>query len=917
MKHKISIFSLTLFSSFTLAACSFVKEETVPNYREILYGDDSINPTAIKIDKEKLSLHIGDKETLAIEFTPAKCNKALKWTSDAPGVVGVDDVGNIVAKKVGKAIISAKTINNIVAQCEVEVEDTTVTSITLDVTEIDMDINTTYSIGDYKVEPSNSKPNIKYEVSSNSQGIISVDEYGKITALKSGQGVVYIYDDNNNNGMFNQNSEVFASVIVNVIEKVGVEITNTVNAPFFPTQKNVSLTNLTNPTTIPIVTFNMTQSIPYIEGGSLDTMYKNFFKASYNIELNSSSFYKTYTDYFAYESTGGSVRFYTDDNTIVLHDWHKFVSMFYSTNNGYPLDICQPSTNSMVNGSTKTKTIQNHTSDVSIQLSDYSLRIIKYNDKLYIPFEVASTFIFHNIANFVFDGAKIFNPYECLDYKKTIPFFFSSKNAFSFYDDNIGLMTFVKTTSSSGTIYRTENKDDFGYYINGQFTFNSDKTGSYVLGYNNTGSFTEFTRTFNSFNFTYTESSNIINIKLENSSNVDYYVNTSNSNFASNQFLSGYKDYAYYALCLKLDYFYGLKHKLSSESFTEFFKSAELSLYKKSLTGSGQGLLKKDTIYNLYRSAQDVNEVSEIVSNFFSYYLGDGHTGFKIPSVFGTLSGYIMNVSTSNNTSARINNLRNSLSNLKAKKTAALNLDSNATLPNDVLTNSDSSMAILQFSKFAGNTIPKGTSYTSFKDQSDLVYTDKINTENFKTIAKQLAIFSESSTMKNIVFDTTLNGGGQVRLVPQLLAFMTSDPTIVVRSTITGGVTEYHYAVDLNGDGTYGGADDNLADKFKFYILQSSYSFSSANAFSACAKLTGAATLIGDQRSGGGSCIVSYGNDAFGNTFELSGTLEIMRSNNQGGFVSDDDGAEADKVIDREYFYKPNALYSVLPSPKV
>ena len=153
-------------------------------------------------------------------------------------------------------------------------------------------------------------------------------------------------------------------------------------------------------------------------------------------------------------------------------------------------------------------------------------------------------------------------------------------------------------------------------------------------------------------------------------------------------------------------------------------------------------------------------------------------------------------------------------------------------------------------------------------------------------------------------------------LVPLLLAFMTNDPSMVVKSTITGGITEYHYSVDLNGNGVYGEESDSLSSRFKFFILQSSYSFSSASAFSAVAKNTGAATIIGDQRSGGGSCMVTYGNDSLGNLFRLSGTLESMMADGNSGYVSDDDGIIADQTIDREYFYKPNTLASAITGLK-
>ena len=926
MRYKLKLFSSIIFPCVFLTGCTFIGKDLTTNYHELINGENSINPTAIKINKEKLSLLVGQKESLSISFTPEKCNKLLKWTSNAPSIIAVDDVGNVVAKKVGKGVVTAKTINNIIASCEIEVTDVDVEKITLEENDIEMQVDSTYSISNYNVEPSNSLPNIKFEVASNSREFISVDDYGKVTALKSGQGEVYVYDDNNKNGTFNPNSEVFSSLRISVLQKSDAKIETSVNARFFATP----LENIDSAPTVTVVTFNMTQAVPYIEASQVNKMFSTYFKLKHKID--NYNIYKKYSDYHSFETNGGGIRFYAKDNVMVLHNWQKYISMFYATNNGLPLDICSPNESTNVKGSSKTKTIKNHEEDVRIQLSDYSLRIIDYNGSLYMPFDIASSFIFHNITNYVFDGEKIYNPSDTINYKNTIPYFLSSNSAFSFYDNKAGgqIVFYKKPTSDSSIkyLYQSTNLDDFGNYINAQMVFKNDGTGSYISGINKTGSYTEFDSDYllRSFNFTFklNTTQTTIGVKLEGSSDYDYYINTIDSNFGKNSFPSGYKDYSYYSLCLKLDYFYGLKWKLvGNGSFMDFFKNNEITYYKTNFFSKENEVpvfLKKETIYNLYRSAESVDDVSKIVYTLFTYWLGDGHTGIKYASPLGSLSAYAVSMGKKFSTSDRNSALKNKNSELKNKKITAMSL-SQYTLTDKVLFSTDKSLAILQFGSFDGSNIPKNTNYTKYKNDGSLVYSGdsnanhySVNKETFKNFAKQLANLPTAT--KNIVVDTTINGGGAVKVVPLLLSFMTSDPTIVVRSTITGGITEYHYEVDLNGDGNYGTANDNLSSNLKFFILQSNYSFSSATAFSACAKINGAATIIGENFSGGGSCVVSYGNDALGNSFQLSGTLEIMMPNNSGNYVSDDNGVPADQIINSDYFYSADSLKGVINNLK-
>ena len=80
--------------------------------------------TGVKLDKERLSLYVGDTETLTATITPTDAdNKEVEWTSDNPQVATVSD-GKVTAVAAGKAKINVTTLDGaLTAACEVVVEE--------------------------------------------------------------------------------------------------------------------------------------------------------------------------------------------------------------------------------------------------------------------------------------------------------------------------------------------------------------------------------------------------------------------------------------------------------------------------------------------------------------------------------------------------------------------------------------------------------------------------------------------------------------------------------------------------------------------------------------------------------------------------------------------------------------------------
>lgn len=99
-------------------ACS--EKNNSENNEEIVLK--TVSASNIVMAQDALVLELNEAIKLCAIVKPLNTkDKSLEWMSDAPSIVSVDELGNITALKSGRAIITAKTINNIKASCEVTV----------------------------------------------------------------------------------------------------------------------------------------------------------------------------------------------------------------------------------------------------------------------------------------------------------------------------------------------------------------------------------------------------------------------------------------------------------------------------------------------------------------------------------------------------------------------------------------------------------------------------------------------------------------------------------------------------------------------------------------------------------------------------------------------------------------------------
>lgn len=137
-----------------------------------------------KISKTKLTMYVGDSETLSISGTDQK----ITWKSSNKSIATVSSVGKIKAKKAGTVTITA-TILKKKYTCKITVKKA------IEVNNISLNETSLYlKEGDVKilkcsVSPSNAK-NMNVTWISTDSSIVEVDLNGKIKAVSPGRAVV-------------------------------------------------------------------------------------------------------------------------------------------------------------------------------------------------------------------------------------------------------------------------------------------------------------------------------------------------------------------------------------------------------------------------------------------------------------------------------------------------------------------------------------------------------------------------------------------------------------------------------------------------------------------------------------------------------------------------------------------------------
>lgn len=146
---------------------------------------DGIDARGIeRVGDKTVTMGLNQTSQLQVKITPSDTtNKNVQWTSSNNSVATVDSNGGVTSKNSGSTIITATTHNELKTEFFIEVE-TSVTNITLNSNEINLNTGGTFKL-DATVNPSNaSNKNIKW-ISAN-ESIATVDQSGNVTADVAG-----------------------------------------------------------------------------------------------------------------------------------------------------------------------------------------------------------------------------------------------------------------------------------------------------------------------------------------------------------------------------------------------------------------------------------------------------------------------------------------------------------------------------------------------------------------------------------------------------------------------------------------------------------------------------------------------------------------------------------------------------------
>jgi uncharacterized protein YjdB len=146
---------------------------------------------SVSLNKSALTLNIGDEETLIATITPSNADdQAVSWSSSNNAVAAVDQNGKVKAVAKGTATITVTTADgNKTATCEVTVI-AKVASVSLNKPAL------TLNVGDEEtliatITPSNADDQA-VSWSSDKPDVATVDQNGKVKALKAGKAIVTV-----------------------------------------------------------------------------------------------------------------------------------------------------------------------------------------------------------------------------------------------------------------------------------------------------------------------------------------------------------------------------------------------------------------------------------------------------------------------------------------------------------------------------------------------------------------------------------------------------------------------------------------------------------------------------------------------------------------------------------------------------
>lgn len=153
---------------------------------------DVINVESISLNKDNLTLEEDSKEQLKVTITPTDATyRNVTWTSSNDSVASVDNSGNVTAKSIGTAVITATTKDGKSAECTVTVKqkEIAIQYIYLNYGSLSMMKGRSVQITAY-IGPDNTTFSKTVKWSSSNENVATVDSDGNVTAIAAGKATI-------------------------------------------------------------------------------------------------------------------------------------------------------------------------------------------------------------------------------------------------------------------------------------------------------------------------------------------------------------------------------------------------------------------------------------------------------------------------------------------------------------------------------------------------------------------------------------------------------------------------------------------------------------------------------------------------------------------------------------------------------
>lgn len=194
-----------------------------PAYASVVIAGDNVPLTGVSFSQQVFDLEFGNTKQLKPVIQPANAtNVTCTWTSSAPDIVGVTDIGVLNAKESGEAVISCTATdgtNSFTASCTVRVGATyAVEGISLNDHSLSLKVGDTVTLG-YTIRPENATdksllwrtsecPDFDTIYTDADHTTAKVDHLGNVTAKKAGEVTIIV---RTNDGRFTDRCTITVS----------------------------------------------------------------------------------------------------------------------------------------------------------------------------------------------------------------------------------------------------------------------------------------------------------------------------------------------------------------------------------------------------------------------------------------------------------------------------------------------------------------------------------------------------------------------------------------------------------------------------------------------------------------------------------------------------------------------------------